>query len=91
MSDSIQQDIYKIIASNTSVDPATITPESKLQDLGVDSLEAIEILFEVEEHFDIHMPDRDPNFDTTSVQGLIDTVQATLAAKAADAGTAATA
>ncbi len=89
MSDSIRDDIYKIITSNTSVESSVITPESKLQDLGVDSLEAIEILFEIEEHFDIQLPDRDPNFDTASVQGLIDTVEATLAAKAN--GTVATA
>ena len=86
MTDSIAPEIYKIIAGHaTSVAEDAITPDSKLQDLGVDSLEAIEIIFDIEEHFDIHFPDRDPSFDTGSVRGLIDAVQSALAAKAATA------
>lgn len=33
-----------------------IVPDAKLEDLGVDSLKAINILFELEEEFDIEIP-----------------------------------
>lgn len=33
-----------------------ITPETRLEDIGVDSLKAINILFELEEEFDIEIP-----------------------------------
>ena len=88
MSQSTQQEIYKIIAGHAAIEPDTVTPESKLQDLGIDSLEAIEIIFDIEEHFGVNLPDRDPNFDTGSVQGLLDAVQAALAAKAGNAPSA---
>ncbi|MFI4888881.1 MAG: acyl carrier protein, partial [Burkholderiales bacterium] len=55
-----------------------------LKDLEIPSLDAIQIIFEIEDHFKIQMPDRDPNFDTESVKGLVDTVEKLLAEKAAN-------
>lgn len=82
MSDSVQQEIFKIISGHApEVDSSALTPDSKLQDLGIDSLDAIEIIFDIEEHFDIHLPDKDPNFDTNTMRGLIDAVTSMLAAK----------
>jgi acyl carrier protein len=54
-----------------------------LKDLNIQSLDAVQILFEIEDHYKIQMPDRDPNFDTESVKGLIDAVQKLVAEKAA--------
>ena len=72
---SVQDTIFDIIAKESGIDRATITPEATLKDLEIQSLDAVQILFEIEDHFKITMPDRDPNFDTESVQGLIDTVE----------------
>ncbi len=88
MSKATEQEIYKIIAGHSDVPADAITPESKLLDLGIDSLTAIEIIFDIEEHFGVNLPDRDPNFDTGSLRGLIDAVNAALIAKAS--GTRAT-
>jgi acyl carrier protein len=88
MSASVQQQIFDIIAQHGKIDVSQITPESTLKDLNIASLEAIEMIFDIEEHFDITMPDRDPNFDTDSAQGLIDAVETALAAKESAAGTA---
>lgn len=81
MSTTIQQQILEIVAKHAAVDVATLTPQSTLKEAGIDSLEAIEIIFDIEEHFDITLPDRDPNFDTESAQGLISAVETALAAK----------
>jgi acyl carrier protein len=72
---SVRDTIYDIIAKESGIDRAKITPEATLKDLDIQSLDAVQILFEIEDHFKITMPDRDPNFDTESVQGLIDTVE----------------
>lgn len=79
---SIQQQVFEVIAKHGEIDIHTLKPESTLKELGIDSLEAVEIIFDIEEHFDINLPDRDPNFDTDSAQGLIEAVQTALAAKA---------
>ena len=89
MSEAIEQEIYKIIAGHSSILADAITPDSQLQDLGIDSLTAIEIIFDIEEHFGVTLPDRDPNFDAGSVRGLIDAVEAARQAKAGDTPAAA--
>ena len=80
-SETIQSRIFAIIAKQAKLDVATIKPESTLKDLGVASLDAIEVIFDIEEAFDITFPDQGTNFDTDTVQHLIDAVHAALAAK----------
>lgn len=84
MSDDVQQTIFAIIAKEANIDQAKVTLDSTLKDLEIASLDAIQIIFEIEDHFKIQMPDRDPNFDTESVKGLVETVEKLLADKAAN-------
>ncbi len=60
-------------------DPKTITLEQRLgEDLGVNSLDAIELMFRVEEEFDVEIPDADlPALRT--VGDLVSYVEARLA------------
>jgi acyl carrier protein len=76
---SVEDTIFDIIAKESGIDRAKITPEATLKDLDIQSLDAVQILFEIEDHFKITMPDRDPNFDTESVKGLVQTVEKLLA------------
>ena len=83
MTGTTQQQVFEIIAKQAKIDVATIKPESTLKDLGIASLEAIEVIFDIEEHFDITFPDQDgANFDSDTAQSLVDAVQQALAAKA---------
>ena len=81
---SVQETIFDIIAKESGIDRAKITPDATLKDLDIQSLDAVQILFEIEDHFKITMPDRDPNFDTESVKGLIDTVEKLVAGQPAN-------
>lgn len=83
MSDDVQKTIFSIIAKEANLDEGKITLASTLKDLEIPSLDAIQIIFEIEDHFKIQMPDRDPKFDTESVKGLVETVEKLLADKAA--------
>lgn len=84
MTDSIQQQIFEIIAKQAKIDVAMIKPESTLKDLGIASLDAIELIFDIEEHFDINFPDQQgANFDSDTAQSLVDAVQKALDQKAA--------
>lgn len=79
MSDKVADTIFDIIAKEANIDHAKITLDSTLKDLEIQSLDAVQILFEIEDHFKVTMPDRDPNFDTESVKGLVETVEKLLA------------
>ena len=83
MTEDVQQTVFQIIAKEAGIEQSRITLASTLKDLEIPSLDAIQIIFEIEDHYKIQMPDRDPNFDTESVKGLVDTVEKLLAEKAA--------
>jgi acyl carrier protein len=83
MDDDVQRTVFGIIARTASLDVAKITPQSTLKDLGIASLDAIQIIFEIEDHYSIQLPDRDPDFDTGSVGGLVEAVRKVLAEQAA--------
>jgi acyl carrier protein len=84
MPGTTQQQVFEIIAKQAKVDVANVKPESTLKDLGIASLEAIELIFDIEEHFDIHFPEQQgANFDNDTAQSLVDAVQKALDEKAA--------
>lgn len=83
--DDVKSEVIGIIAKQADLDVATIHSDSTLKDLGVASLDAIEVLFDIEEFFDITFPDQGPNFDSDTVQHLVDAVIAAQHAKAASA------
>lgn len=56
MSDEVQSKVIRIIADQAMVDPDAIKPETSLEDLGLDSLGLVEVVFAIEEEFDISVP-----------------------------------
>jgi acyl carrier protein len=80
---SVQETIFGIISKEAGIDIGKITADSTLKDLEIQSLDAVQIIFEIEDQYKITLPDRDPNFDTESVKGLIDAVEKLLAEKQA--------
>jgi acyl carrier protein len=76
---SVQDTVFDIIAKESGIDRSKIKPDATLKDLEIQSLDAVQIIFEIEDHFKVTMPDRDPQFDTESVGGLIATVEKLLA------------
>ena len=78
---AIRDEVFAIIARQAKVDVATVHDDATLKDLGVASLDAIEVFFDIEEHFDIHFPDQGTDFGTDTVRHLVDAVAAQLAGK----------
>jgi len=48
--------VFEVIAREQKCSPADLTLETRLKDLGIDSLRAITILYQLEEQFDIEIP-----------------------------------
>lgn len=76
-----------IVAEQARIDRPLVKPEATLKDPSVASLDAIEVVFVSEERFDIRFPDQGTNFDSDTVQDLINAVHKALDAKAVDAKT----
>jgi len=78
---SVQDQIYDIIAKEASIERTRIAPEATLKDLEIASLDAVQIIFAIEERFEIYMPYNNPSFDVDTVGGLVDTVERLLREK----------
>ena len=59
MSDSIQDRVLKIIANTRRIPLETVRPESSFEELGIDSLDRLNILFDLESEFDIEIDDEE--------------------------------
>jgi acyl carrier protein len=59
MSDEFTQRVLNTIATSKRIPPDTVTIDSEFQALGIDSMDAVEILFALENEFDINIPDDD--------------------------------
>ena len=63
-----------ILVEKFSVPRENIRLEAPLSELGLDSLDLIEVLFEVEETFNIRVPQDGPAIRAATLQELLDTV-----------------
>jgi len=59
MSDDLVQKVLKVIATSKRIPLETVTIDSEFQQLGIDSMDAVEILFALENEFDISIPDEE--------------------------------
>ncbi|HUJ31132.1 MAG TPA: acyl carrier protein [Candidatus Acidoferrum sp.] len=59
MSDPVADKVIATLASVKRIPAEKITLETKLQDLGIDSLDVFTLLFELENAFKISIPDDD--------------------------------
>ncbi|UWQ89692.1 acyl carrier protein [Aliisedimentitalea scapharcae] len=83
---SIQDKVTAIIAEQAVLEPADVTPDSTLEDLGIDSLGLVESIFAIEEEFDISIPfnANDPSasdFDISNVAAIISGIEKLIAEK----------
>ena len=81
MKEHLQDEVFSIVAHQARLDKSAISLQSSLKDLGVASLDALEVIFDIEERFKITLPETDGDLNTGTVQGLIDAVQRALAEK----------
>ena len=82
MSDDLIQRVLKAIATSKRIPLESVTIDSQFQELGIDSMDAVEILFALENEFDINIPD-DAVRSVRDVRGMCEGVAKLVAAKAA--------
>ena len=57
MSDELTQRVLKVIAATQRLDPEKVTIDSSFEELGIDSMDGVNILFALENEFDITITD----------------------------------
>lgn len=75
----IEQKVISIVAEQLSVDKAEISRETSfVNDLGADSLDTVELVMELEDEFDMNIPD-DEAEKLQTVGSAIDFIQKIMA------------
>ena len=71
MSDTLEK-ITEVIADKLGVEPSKITPEAKfVEDLGADSLDTVELVMQLEDEFNLEIPDEEAE-KLTTVGSVVD-------------------
>ena len=80
MRPDVQDKIHSIIAREAAMEPAEVRPEMTLEELGLDSLGLVEMIFAIEETFGVSVPfnANEPTqgeFDISSVGAIVRAVE----------------
>lgn len=62
--DEVSSALAKMIADKMEIDLGSIQPDSNLQELGLDSLDTFDIIFNAEDYFEIKVPNDQVNITT---------------------------
>jgi acyl carrier protein len=74
MPDQLTQRVLNAIAATQRISPETVTVDKSFQELGIDSMDGINILFALENEFDITIPDELAK-QIRSIQEMVDGIR----------------
>ena len=78
---STLEELKQLIHKTFDIDVATLKPDAPLEDYGLDSLSLAELLFAIEEHFNVDLPDSRSGVNTLGgLAALIDDLRTPKAA-----------
>ncbi|RZI94599.1 MAG: acyl carrier protein [Variovorax sp.] len=75
------KELQDLIQEKYGIEAATLDPTTSMREKGFDSLSIAEFVFAIEDHFNIVLPDDNPNIDTLGeLAELVDRVRTAKAA-----------
>jgi acyl carrier protein len=73
MSNELTQSVIAVIAQTQRIPSEKVTLESTFEELGMDSLDAVNVIFALEEKFNINIPDEETR-DIRNVRQIVEGV-----------------
>lgn len=77
--------VRRLVAENQQIAAETITIDSTFEDLGIDSFDGVNLLFAIENEFDIQVSDEDAK-KLRGIRDVVEGVERLLGKRAADGG-----
>ncbi len=73
----VTKDVVDIIAKKKRAEKPTVEMTDRLEDLGLESIDAVEMIFDIEEKFDIQIPvnANNPRTEFDTVEQVVKAVQ----------------
>jgi acyl carrier protein len=85
--DQLTQRVLRIIAETQRKDPSQVSAESSFEELGIDSMDGVNIVFALENEFNINVPDEEVK-NIHSVRDMIEGVRRLVEQNGAPSGAA---
>ena len=82
MSENLTDEVLDVIAATQRIPREKLNIDSRFEELGMDSMDAVNILFALEEKFDVTIPDEAAK-QIRSIRDIVEGVQKMVAAKCA--------
>jgi acyl carrier protein len=79
--DDLERKICEIIAKEARIDVATVVPTATIEDLKIASIDLVQIIFAIEEAFDIEIPEDAVGLDVKNVGDVVAAVRRLVEAK----------
>lgn len=79
--EEIRERVFAIVAAHARRDPASLTAETTFKDLRMESLDVVQMLFAIEDTFDVYVPTENQQLRSTTLGHLCDGVKKLIAAK----------
>ncbi len=83
MPDTIQDRVLKVIATTKRIPLESVQPDSSFESLGIDSLDRLNILFDLESEFDIEINDEDAK-KVQNIHEMVQGIETLINAKSAE-------
>lgn len=80
--EEIQNKIFDIFAKEARLDRDSLSLDQNLEDLNIESLDMVQILFGIEDTFDVYVPQDDDSFKLETMRDVVDGVKQLIAEKA---------
>ena len=81
----IESKILDIVAKECRLDRESLSLDSKLEDLDIQSVDLMQTIFQIEEAFDIYVPQESDDFQLTTLKDVTDAVSKLVSEKTANA------
>jgi len=82
MAENVTEEVLDVIAETQRIPREKVTAEARFEELGMDSMDAVNILFALEDKFDITIPDEEAK-KIRSIRDVVNGVQALVNVKCA--------
>lgn len=80
MAETVAERVVRVFSEFKKIPPEDIKPETTFEELGLDSLDGLNLIFELEEEFDLTVPDNQIQ-EMKSVEQVVAGIEALLEAK----------
>jgi acyl carrier protein len=79
--EEIREKIFSIVATSARRDRASLTLDTTFEDLRMESLDIVQVLFGIEDTFDVYVPTENQQLRTATLGDVCDGVKKLIAAR----------